>query len=84
MQRAYEAWWKLGLSEESEICESIAIPGSTVGTERLTKGKLARTIVDGLINQFNTWFVNAPLKRVVIFDNDEEILDELEKTLKLI
>ncbi|MHC1591335.1 MAG: macro domain-containing protein [Candidatus Helarchaeales archaeon] len=82
MQRAYESWWKLGLDEESNLCESIAIPGFKMGSHKLSKEKFARAIIDGLINHFNTWFVNAPLKKVILFDSDEELLEKYMQILK--
>jgi len=82
MQRAYEAWWKLGLNEKSNLCESIAIPGFKMGTERLSKAKISRAIIDGLVNQLNTWFVKAPLKKIILIDQDDELLQQHIKVLE--
>ena len=82
MQRAYELWWNLGLEKDSVEVKSIAFPAMGTGAGRLPKNKAARAIIDGIINQINTYFVNAPLNKIILCDIDLEMVEEFKKALK--
>lgn len=84
MQRAYEVWWKLGLDEDSNLCESLAIPRLRMQDDQISNKKLAGAVIDGLINQFNTWFVKAPLKKIILIDKNEELLQDYQEIMKSI
>ena len=81
MQRAYELWWNLGLDKDSFEVYSIAFPAMGTGTGNMPKKKAARAIIDGIINQVNTYFVNAPLQKIILCDIDLEMVEEFKNAL---
>ncbi len=82
MQRAFEIWWNLGLEKESIQVKSIAFPSMGTGAGKYSKNKAAKAIIDGIVNQVNTHFVNAPLDRVILCDIDLEMVQEFKKALE--
>ena len=84
MQRAYELWWNLGLEKDSIQVKSIAFPAMGTGAGKFPKNKAARAIIDGIINQVNTHFVNAPLDKVIFCDIDSEMAEEFKNALEKI
>ncbi|NHI92793.1 MAG: hypothetical protein EAX96_09860 [Candidatus Lokiarchaeota archaeon] len=82
MQRAYELWWNLGLDKDSVEVKSIAFPAMGIESGGITKKKSAKAIIDGIINQSNTYFVNAPLNNIILCDIDLEMVEEFKNGLK--
>ena len=82
MQRVYELWRNLGLEKNSVELNSIAFPAMGTGAGKLPKKKAARAITDGIINQVNTHFVNAPLSKIILCDIDLEMVEEFKKALE--
>ena len=82
MQRAYELWWNLGLDKDSVEVSSIAFPAMGTGAGKIPKNKAAKAIIDGLVNQMNTWFVKAPLRKIILCDINQEMVEEFKSALK--